>query len=84
MNSTIKRAEADSSNATFKSQDPKSKDLSNLTSVTISYIKNASAHMRCKIKNKIGLDRQTFANDSLFITSPCLEAGGRERKESVP
>lgn len=53
-----RRAEADSSKTTFKSQDPRRKDLSNLTSVTISYIQNASAHMHCTIKNKIGLDVQ--------------------------
>ena len=53
-----RRTEADSSNTTFKSQDPRRKDLSNLTSVTISYIQNASAHMHCTIKNKIGLDVQ--------------------------
>lgn len=50
-----RRAEADSSNTTFKSQDPKRKDLSNLTSVTISDIQNASAHTHCTIKNKIEL-----------------------------
>lgn len=75
-----RRAEADRSNTTFKSQDPKRKNLSNLTSVTISYIQNASTHTRCTIKNKIGLGVQTFANDSLFMTTPCL---GRKKKSSM-
>lgn len=73
-----KRAEADSPGATFQSQDPKRKALSNLTSVTISYSQHASAHTHCKIKIKVGLAMLTFANESLFMTTPCLER--RRRK----
>lgn len=76
-----RRAEADSSNASFKSQDPKRKDLSNLTSVIISYIENASAHTHCKIEKKAGLAVPTFASDSFFITTPC---SGRKTTESPP
>lgn len=75
------RAEADRAEAPFNPQDPKRKVPSNLTSVTISYIRNALAHARCTVKNKTGLQMQAFAKDSLLITTPCLE--GKKEKSSM-
>lgn len=39
--------------------------------------------MHRTIKNKIGLDVQTFANDFLFMTTPCLGGGGEPSVTNV-
>lgn len=68
-----KMAETDSSKAILTSQDPETNDLFQLDICNNFLRQDASEHMYCTIKNKIGLDMQTFANDSLFIATSCLE-----------